>query len=155
MSHLIWIYTIWDSVLDFKLKPLLNSMDMSKFKNGRVHFRNSGMKGLTVRASNLSISRHLKKIFHNFLSQIGWHFMWKSLLIFFFLLKIGIFHVNNLLGWFTRNVISYFTPKKKKISIILFASLMIGILRLNIWCQFTFGIVFFTKLASFVSHSSR
>ena len=33
-------------VFDFRLEPLLTSMDMSKFKDGRAHFRNSGMKGL-------------------------------------------------------------------------------------------------------------
>ena len=33
---------------NFRLKPLFVSVDMSKFKNGRVHFRNSGMKGLHV-----------------------------------------------------------------------------------------------------------
>ena len=31
---------------DFRLKPLFASVDVSKFKDGRVHFRNLGVKGL-------------------------------------------------------------------------------------------------------------
>ena len=34
------------SVFDFRLKPILPSVDMSKFKDGSVHIRNSGMKEL-------------------------------------------------------------------------------------------------------------
>ena len=34
---------------DFTLKPLFEAVDMSKFKDGRVHFRNSGMKGLKLK----------------------------------------------------------------------------------------------------------
>ena len=45
-SRLIWIYTVCHSVIDFRLKPLCASVDMSKLKDGRVHFRNSGMKRL-------------------------------------------------------------------------------------------------------------
>ena len=33
------------SVSDFRLKPQFASMDMSKFKDGKVHFKNSGVKG--------------------------------------------------------------------------------------------------------------
>ena len=33
---------------DYTLKPLFEAVDMSKFKDGRVHYRNSGMKGLTL-----------------------------------------------------------------------------------------------------------
>ena len=47
MSHLM-IHTICLSDFDFRLKPLFVSVDMSNFKDGRVHFRNSGMKGLIV-----------------------------------------------------------------------------------------------------------
>ena len=34
------------SLFYFRLKPLFASVDMSNFKEGRVHFRNSRMKGL-------------------------------------------------------------------------------------------------------------
>ena len=43
-NRLIRIYTVCYSVFDFRLKLLLASVDKSK--NGSVHFRNSGMKGL-------------------------------------------------------------------------------------------------------------
>ena len=46
-SHLIWIYTVCHSVFDFRMQPLFASVDMSKFKDVRVHSRNSGMKGLS------------------------------------------------------------------------------------------------------------
>ena len=42
MSRRIRIYTVCHSVLDFRLKPLC----ASKLEDGRVHFRNSGLKGL-------------------------------------------------------------------------------------------------------------
>ena len=42
MSHLIRICTICHSVFDFRLKPLLASIDKSKVSDGKVHFRNSG-----------------------------------------------------------------------------------------------------------------
>ena len=45
-NSLIRIYTVSDSVLDFTLKSLFEAVDMSKFKDGRVHLRNSGVKGL-------------------------------------------------------------------------------------------------------------
>ena len=48
MSCLIRIYTVCHSVFDFRLKPLFASVDKSKFKNGRVQFRNSRMKGLII-----------------------------------------------------------------------------------------------------------
>ena len=56
-SCFIKIYTVWHSVSDFRLKPLFASVDKSKFKNGRFHFWNSGMKGLkpfTIIVSNVS-----------------------------------------------------------------------------------------------------
>ena len=40
------IYTVCNSVFDIWLASLFALVDMSKFKDGRVHFRNSGMKGL-------------------------------------------------------------------------------------------------------------
>ena len=40
------IRIVYHSVSDFRLKPLFTSVDKSKFKNGRVHLRNSGMAGL-------------------------------------------------------------------------------------------------------------
>ena len=46
MSPLIRIYTVCHSVFHFRLQALFASVDMSKFKDGRVHFRNSGVKGL-------------------------------------------------------------------------------------------------------------
>ena len=46
MSRLIRIYTICHSVFDFRLKPLFASMDVTKFKDGKVHVRNSGVKEL-------------------------------------------------------------------------------------------------------------
>ena len=33
---------------DFRLKPLFASVGKSRFKNGRVHLRNSGVKGLNL-----------------------------------------------------------------------------------------------------------
>ena len=48
MSRLIRIYAVCHSVFDFKLKALFASVDMSKVKDGMVHFRNSEMKGLSV-----------------------------------------------------------------------------------------------------------
>ena len=45
-SRLVRIYTVFHSVIDFKLKPFFASVDMSKFKDVGVHFRNSGTEGL-------------------------------------------------------------------------------------------------------------
>ena len=42
------------------LKPLFEAVDMSKFKDGRVHIRNSGVKGLnksTLKVPNKICSR--------------------------------------------------------------------------------------------------
>ena len=39
MSHLIRIYTVSHPVLDLRRKILFAAVDMSKFKDGRVHFR--------------------------------------------------------------------------------------------------------------------
>ena len=47
-SRLIRICTVCHSVFHFKLKHLFASMAMSKFKAGRLHFRNSQMKGLIM-----------------------------------------------------------------------------------------------------------
>ena len=47
-SRLIWIYIVCHSVFDFRLKPLFVSVGKPEFKNGIVHFRNSGMKGLKI-----------------------------------------------------------------------------------------------------------
>ena len=46
MSCLIWIYTVCHSVIDFWLKPLFATMGVSRFRDGRVHVRNLGVKGL-------------------------------------------------------------------------------------------------------------
>ena len=46
MNHLIRFYIVCHSASDFKMKPLFASVDMSKFKDRRVHFRHSGMKEL-------------------------------------------------------------------------------------------------------------
>ena len=43
-SRLIRIYTVFYSAFDFRLKPHFASVDVSKFKDGRVHLRNFGMK---------------------------------------------------------------------------------------------------------------
>ena len=48
MSRLIWIYTVCHSVCAFWQRPLFATVGVPKFKDGRAHFRNSGMKGLTV-----------------------------------------------------------------------------------------------------------
>ena len=45
-ARLIKIYTVCHSVFDIRLKPLFASVNMSRFKDGRVHFRNLGMQGL-------------------------------------------------------------------------------------------------------------
>ena len=45
-SHLIWIYTVCFSAFDFGLNPLFATMDMFKFKDGRVQFLNLRLKGL-------------------------------------------------------------------------------------------------------------
>ena len=44
MSYLIWIYTVCESW--FTTNTRIAKSDASKFKDGRVYFRNSGMKGL-------------------------------------------------------------------------------------------------------------
>ena len=44
MSRLIRIYTVCHSVIYFRLKPLSVSVNVSKFKDGRVHCRNLGVK---------------------------------------------------------------------------------------------------------------
>ena len=46
IGSFIRIYTICHSGLDFRLKPLFAVVSTSKFKDGRVHFRDSGMKEL-------------------------------------------------------------------------------------------------------------
>ena len=45
-SRLIRICTVCHSVFDFTLKPLFEAVEMSKFKDGRVHSRNSRMTGI-------------------------------------------------------------------------------------------------------------
>ena len=40
--------TVCHSVTDFSLKPLFDKVDVSNFRDGRFHFRNSGMKGLML-----------------------------------------------------------------------------------------------------------
>ena len=45
-SRLIRICTVCHSVFEISLKPLFALVDKSKFQDGRVHFRNSDMKGL-------------------------------------------------------------------------------------------------------------
>ena len=40
MSRLIRSYAVCQSDFDFVLKPLFASVDISKFKDGRIHFRN-------------------------------------------------------------------------------------------------------------------
>ena len=45
-SRLIRIYTVCNSVIDFWLKPLLATMGVSKFRDGRIPFRNSRLKEL-------------------------------------------------------------------------------------------------------------
>ena len=47
MSRLIWIYTFFHSVLDFWLNFLFAQMDVSKFGDGSVQLRNSGMNKLS------------------------------------------------------------------------------------------------------------
>ena len=42
MSCLATIYTVCHSDIDFWLKPLFATMDVSKFRGGRVHFINTG-----------------------------------------------------------------------------------------------------------------
>ena len=45
-SRLIWIYTVCHSVWDFWLMSLFTTMDVSKIKDWRIHWRNLGVKGL-------------------------------------------------------------------------------------------------------------
>ena len=62
-SHLIRIYTVCYSVIDLWLKLLFTTMNVSKFKDGRVDCRNSEMKGLmtfTPDLDELEISMCLK-----------------------------------------------------------------------------------------------
>ena len=42
----MWFCSVCKCGFDFRLKPLFASMNISKFKGERAHFRNSGMKGL-------------------------------------------------------------------------------------------------------------
>ena len=46
----IRIYTVSNPVIDLGLKPLFVMMDVSKFRDGIVHFINSGVKGLMISA---------------------------------------------------------------------------------------------------------
>ena len=46
ISRLIRIYTVCHSVFDFWMAAPFATMDVSKFKRRRVHFKNSGAKGL-------------------------------------------------------------------------------------------------------------
>ena len=46
VTRLIRIYTVCHSVFDLRLKPLFASVNMSKFKDGKFHLRDSGMKAL-------------------------------------------------------------------------------------------------------------
>ena len=48
--------------LKFTMKPLFEAVDMSKFKDGGVHFRNSGMKGLIIHIHTWMHSRDKKEI---------------------------------------------------------------------------------------------
>ena len=47
--------TVYQSGFCFRLKPLFASVDVSKFKNGTAHFRNSGLKGLKMRLTFITI----------------------------------------------------------------------------------------------------
>ena len=46
ITSLCKIYSVCRSVFQTEMKPLFASVDMSKYKDRRIHFRNSGRKGL-------------------------------------------------------------------------------------------------------------
>ena len=50
MAHIIKIYTVCHSVIDF-----FATMVVSKFRDGRVHVRNSGVEGLDLFAPKLNL----------------------------------------------------------------------------------------------------
>ena len=47
--------------LDFRRKTLFASMDISKFKDGIVHFRNRGVKGLR-KVTSLLLKRRMERL---------------------------------------------------------------------------------------------
>ena len=51
-------YTVCLSVFDFTLKPLFEAVDMSKFKDGRVHFRDERVQD-SLEVQNLSIKSNV------------------------------------------------------------------------------------------------
>ena len=50
------IYTVCCSVFDFRMKPLFASLDMSRFKDERFHFRNKRVKRLSQMYKSYNIN---------------------------------------------------------------------------------------------------
>ena len=76
MSRLIRIFTVCHYVFEFKVKPspLFASVEMSKFKNGSVYFRNAEMKGLKWQRINNN-KRFEKVAFLYEIDLLKFHFM--------------------------------------------------------------------------------
>ena len=91
-SRLIRIYTVCNSGFDFRLKLLFESVGMSKFKNGRIYFKTSGMKWLKYHlfTTRVTLFFHLS------------HYSEQSCLLFF----VRLFFV--LLLFFNEDVKSYY-----------------------------------------------
>ena len=72
MSCLIRIYTVCHFVFDFfRLIPVFASVDMSIFKDGRVHFRNALMKELITTLSRAVIAAFSDIMLFNLYHSLG------------------------------------------------------------------------------------
>ena len=71
----IRICSVCHSAFQFRLKPLFASVKKSKFKNGRVHFRNSGIKGL-INIVEYIVEQRTRRL------------SWYSIFFFFFFFRI-------------------------------------------------------------------
>ena len=65
LVRLIRIYTVCHYVFDFRLKSLLTRVDLSKFEDGGVHFRNSGLKGFKRLVTLMLIILWILKLLFN------------------------------------------------------------------------------------------
>ena len=73
MSRLIRIYTVCHSIIDFWMKTLFATMDVSKFRDRREHFRNSEVKGLTHLSSISSMNSSIINVGNT-------HYLFKGML---------------------------------------------------------------------------
>ena len=75
--HLIRIYTVFYSALDVRLKSPFATTDMSKFRDGKIHLRNLGMKSnvASISSNNKIIPAQIYRGYSNVWSEYDFYFI--------------------------------------------------------------------------------